>query len=183
MKQQALGVLEFRSIPCAVSATDAALKSGQVRLLDAYTVCPGKFLAILAGETGALEHAVGIGVKTGEGSVVNSHVFSTLRPDVFPAITGTVSVPDLEACGIIETFTVTAAIRSADLMAKEAAVTIAEIRLARGLGGKAFVLFSGSFSAVESGLKAAVEAVGAEGELAGSAVIPALSPELWAKLL
>ena len=49
----------------------------------------------------------------------------------------------LKALGILEFFSVTGAIIAADAAAKAANVSLIEIRLGTGIGGKSFVTFTG----------------------------------------
>jgi microcompartment protein CcmL/EutN len=52
------------------------------------------------------------------------------------------------------------------------------VRLADGLGGKGYVLFSGLVSEVEAAVEAAVERTGPHGSLIKSDVIPQLHEEM-----
>jgi microcompartment protein CcmL/EutN len=62
-------------------------------------------------------------------------------------------------------------------------VTLLEIRLARALGGKAFVLLTGEVAAVRAALDAGVAAARESGLLLGTALIPAPHPDLVRSLL
>jgi microcompartment protein CcmL/EutN len=62
-------------------------------------------------------------------------------------------------------------------------VRLVEIRLARGLGGRSFVLISGEISAVQVAVDQAAGAVGENGLLVDAVVIPAPDPDLWETIL
>ena len=83
-----------------------------------------------------------------------------------------------EALGVVETTTVAAAIDAADAGAKAAEVDLASIRLADGLGGKGYVLFSGAVGEVEAALAAAVERSDSHGALVRSDLIAQLHGEM-----
>ncbi|HEX3047822.1 MAG TPA: BMC domain-containing protein, partial [Bacillota bacterium] len=87
------------------------------------------------------------------------------------------------ALGIIETFSVAAAICAADTAVKSAHIQLIEIRTARGMGGKAVVFFSGEVSAVKIAGETAIRKPAQEGLLVGWEVIPSLHPDLWPKIL
>ncbi len=97
---------------------------------------------------------------------------------MFPAIGGTAKVEQLEALGILESFSVASLIEGADAAAKSANVRLIEIRLAMALGGKAFVTLTGSVSAVRSAIEAGARTIAAKGLLVNKVVIPNPRPEL-----
>ena len=102
---------------------------------------------------------------------------------MFPAIAGTVSVPKLEALGIVEAFSVSALIEAADAAAKAAFVKLIEIRLAMALGGKAFVTFTGEVAAVETAANAGAAAAGRKGLLVEKVVIAQPRQELLTEII
>jgi microcompartment protein CcmL/EutN len=79
-------------------------------------------------------------------------------------------VPD--ALGIIETFSLASAVVCADASVKVADVSLIEVRLGRGLGGKSFVTLTGDVAAVKSAIEAVRALEEAEGMIAGTVVIP-----------
>lgn len=175
----ALALLEFDSIARGIEAGDQMVKRAPVEILLAGTVQPGKYLVLVAGEVADVEEAVQAG------QVFPTLVDLVLLPDIHPsvadAIRGTVSTGGGEALGVVETRTVAAVIRVADAGVKGAAVELAGLRLADGLGGKGYLLFTGPVGEVE----AAVEiGAGAVEEKVITAVIPQLHAEmaenLWA---
>jgi microcompartment protein CcmL/EutN len=89
----------------------------------------------------------------------------------------------VEALGIIETISVATAIVAADAAVKAAEVTLTELRLANGLGGKSFVLLIGDVSNVEAAVEAGARLSRAEGLLVRAVVIPQLHPEMKAKIV
>jgi microcompartment protein CcmL/EutN len=105
-------------------------------------------------------------------------------PDVHPAVTdavtGNISLATVgdEALGVVETTTVAAAVDAADAGAKAAEVDLAGIRLADGLGGKGYVLFSGVVAEVEAALTAAVQRAEDHGALIRSDLIAQLHEEM-----
>ena len=63
---------------------------------------------------------------------------SSVHPQVIPALGAVSHVETLGALGILETFSMTAALRAADQAVKSADVQLVEIRLGRGLAGKLY---------------------------------------------
>ena len=97
---------------------------------------------------------------------------------------GTSKIDNFEAVGVIETFTVASCIRASDAAAKAAKISLIEIRLAKGLGGKSFVtLCSDDVGAVRSAVNAGCEIIKDEGVLISRVVIPKAHQELRRTLL
>ena len=55
MEVGVLGVLEFNSIAAGVEAMDYMVKAAPVKIVDATTICPGKFLILITGEVAAVD--------------------------------------------------------------------------------------------------------------------------------
>ena len=61
----AIGGVEFLSIAKGILATDLMLKAAQVQLLLSRSICSGKFLALVSGDTAAVSAAVDQGISCG----------------------------------------------------------------------------------------------------------------------
>ncbi|MDR1546156.1 MAG: BMC domain-containing protein [Deltaproteobacteria bacterium] len=175
----ALGLIEFKTVPVAVEATDEMLKAAEVELLLASPTCPGKFVTIVAGETADVAVAVAKGADCGGEFVIDSHVLTNVDPQVLPAISGTTQPETLGALGVLETFAAVSAVRAGDAAAKTARICLLEIRLARGLGGKGEVFYTGELGQVEAAQKAVEERLGRDGGLVSSVVIARPHKALW----
>jgi len=87
------------------------------------------------------------------------------------------------AVGVIETSDVAATIQAADAGVKGAQVTLRELRLADGLGGKAFCVFQGEVQDVEAAVEIGVGSLIDSVVLVSQVVIPQLHPEMGENLL
>ena len=170
--QNAIGLLEVQSIARGVQVCDAMLKTSAVELIEALALCPGKYVILVAGEVAAVQSAVDQGRETAGELLVHELVIPNLHPQVVPALSATTQVPELRALGTIETFSVASAISAADSAVKAANVDLIEIRLAKGLGGKAYVFLTGEVAAVQAAVDAGKAWAEAEGMLVGISVIP-----------
>jgi microcompartment protein CcmL/EutN len=174
----AIALFEFESISAGIVAGDAMVKTSPLGAIYAGTVHPGRYLVLVTGDTASVDEAVRVG------SVAESLSDMVFLPDVHPAVadavTGNISLATVgeESLGIVETNTVAAAIDAADAGAKAADVDLAAIRLADGLGGKGYVLFSGVVSEVEAALAAAVGRADGHGTLVRSDLIAQLHGEM-----
>jgi microcompartment protein CcmL/EutN len=105
-------------------------------------------------------------------------------PDIDPGVVVALTQPTSgavlgsEAVGLVETVTVAALFGAADSGAKAARVAVAGIRLADGLGGKAYVVFTGPVAEVEAAVEAAVEGPQVSDTLVEWQIIPLIAAEV-----
>ncbi|MFZ5967670.1 MAG: BMC domain-containing protein [Bacillota bacterium] len=181
--KKSIGLVEFKSIAIGIQAADVMLKAANVELILSSPLCPGKYIIIVSGDVGAIKNAVKEGEKTGGTFTIGSYVIPNAHKDIFPALTATTEYDKIGSLGIIETMSAIAAIEAGDVAAKAANVQLLEIRVARGLGGKGFVLLTGEVAAIKSAVKACENRLGESGDVISTVVISSPSPALVSKLL
>ena len=150
MEMNSIGLLELSSIASGMQAADIMLKTAEVELVISRSICSGKYMVLVGGDVAAVTSAVENASEQIEFSVIDTFVIPNVHPDIFPALSGHSNVDNLEALGIIESFSVASLIEGADAAVKAATVKLIEIRLAMALGGKAFVTLTGEVAAVQS---------------------------------
>jgi microcompartment protein CcmL/EutN len=174
----ALGLVELSSIALGIVAGDAMAKRAPVSTLHAGTVHPGKYLVLVSGDVAAVEEALAAGRLAAGGSLLGELFLPGVDPAVVEALRGARRGSDGEALGIVETRTVAATLHAADAGVKGAAVELLEVRLADGLGGKAFALFGGPVTDVEAAIEHAVAVLASPDLVVAHAVIAQLHPEM-----
>ena len=174
----ALGMNEVMSIPTGFLVCDAMLKAADVELVSAGCVCAGKYYTVVSGSVAAVRAAVDAGREVAGGTLVDALVIANVEESVAPAIMACADTEDLRALGIMETFSLCAAVHAADAAAKAADIRLLEVRLGRGLGGKSFVLLTGDVAAVQAAVRAAEGLDETQGLMGASAVIPSPHPDL-----
>lgn len=181
--REAIGLIETISIAVGIRVADEMVKMAPVEILEATPICPGKYMVLVAGDVSSVESSLARGASTGGDVVVDTLFIPHVHPQVFPAILAATEVTKLAALGVVETFTVASAILAADAAAKAAAVDLIEIRLAKGLGGKAFFTMTGEVYELEAAMEAALEVVRQGGNLVRSVIIPRPHAALAEKVL
>lgn len=179
---QTIGFLELNSIAKGIEATDAMLKAAEVRLLFARPNCPGKYNALITGDVSAVRFALDVGVMVGGHSVIEHLEIPRIHPQVIKAINLSTFPEEADAIGILEYFSITASILGADSAVKAADVTLVDIRLGTGIGGKSFVVFTGDTSAVTEAVESGARTTQESGMLMNKVIIPNPSRELYESL-
>ncbi len=184
MKEElSIGAIEFNSIAMGILATDHMLKASGVKNYISKTICPGKYITIISGKIPDVEASMEAGKKVGKRYLVDEFIIRRVHEGVFPALFGVNNVDEIEALGVLETYSVSSAILSADAILKTATVKLVEIKMASGIGGKGVVVFTGSVSDVESSLKAGIEKASFLGEYVADVIIPRPHSELVKSLI
>lgn len=168
----ALGALEFSSIAIGILALDEMVKIAPIRIIEARTMCPGKYLIVFSGDVASVEYSFNKGYDTGKELIVDSLFLPMIHPDVMMAIGKIIVTNEWEAIGIIETLSVVSGIEAADRAAKVGGVKIIEIRLAIGFGGKSYVKLLGNLDALQAAMEAGTAMARAKGLLCMSTLIP-----------
>ncbi len=167
-----IGLIELTSIAKGYEVADALLKAADVKIVFNRSICPGKFMVMVSGETAAVESSIAVGLDRGGDTVVDDLFIPNVHPDVFPAISGTRVIEETDALGIIETFSVASIIEAADAAVKAADVQLIDIHLAMAIGGKGYVTMTGDVAAVNAAVEAGANYIRHKGLLVNKVVIP-----------
>ncbi|MEL7940343.1 BMC domain-containing protein [Pseudomonas delhiensis] len=179
----AIGLIELTSIARGVQLADLMLKSADVQLLAAKTICPGKYIAMVGGEVAAVRQAVQAGAAEGGQMLVDQFVLANIHESVLPAISGVNPVDEPRALGVVETFSVAACIEAADAAVKAANVTLVRLHMAFGIGGKCYLVLTGEIADVEAAVRVACASAGEKGLLVHAMTVARPHLDLWQHLL
>ncbi len=183
MKYHALGMIEFNSIAAGIEASDAMVKAAFIRPMFFKTICPGKFLTAVSGDVADVKASIKAGLNIHPTTVVDHFVIPNICGEVIKAMSPAANFKEVNAMGIIETFSAASSVIAADIAFKAAQITIADIRIAMGLGGKAYTVLVGDVSAVTAATNAGADYVGQQGLLAKKVIIPQPSIEVFKEIL
>ncbi|GMR02529.1 MAG: BMC domain-containing protein [Acidimicrobiia bacterium] len=177
-RSPALGLWEFSSVPAGIECADAIVKGAPIEAIYTGTTHPGKYVVLVTGDTASVEVAGDIVRDRPRASLIDS----VFLPDIAQVVVGSLLAPErhaqmeAEAVGVVETATVAAGIDAADAAVKHADVALSGLRLADGLGGKAYFIVDGTVGEVQAAVAAANDRSG--DAVTDSVVIPQLTPEL-----
>lgn len=178
----ALGMIELKTVASGITATDRMLKTADVEIVQAGPVCPGKYLATIAGEISAVKAAIDAAERFHSEMLIDKFILGNPHDSIQPAICGALDVVNRGAIGILETFTASSAVVAADTAAKTALIELLEIRLAKGMCGKSYVILTGSVSAVTAAVERAKAGM-EDGVFLDSSVIAGPDARLWESIL
>lgn len=175
----AIGIIELKSIARGIEITDYMLKASEVDLVRSSTLCPGKYIIIIGGDIGDIRVSIAEGKKCGEKYVLDSLIIPNINSQLIPAISGRNKVETIGAVGIMEFFSVTSAIKAADIAVKTANVTLVKVRIGFAIGGKGLVTLTGDVGSVSAAVASATKEAQM---LVGISVIPMPEPRLFDSL-
>lgn len=178
MSNKAIGLVEYKSIPMGIESANAMLREADVELVFSSPVCPGKYVTIISGTVDSVRRALLKATHMSGEFLLDSQLILNPSDQVCPAITGTTTVDTVENIGGIETMGAIASVRAGDIAAKSSNVRLMEIRIARGLGGKSYVLFCGELESVKNAVASCLHEIGEEGGITSSTVVSAPHPKL-----
>ncbi len=175
---RAIGMIEFKTVSAGITAADQMVKTADVEILEAQTVCPGKYIALIAGDLSAVNAAVERAKSVREEELIGSFVLGNPDASIFPAIYGASQIDEVNALGILETYDAASIIVAADVAAKTAIVRLIELRIAKGMCGKSYLLITGEVAACEAAIAKAKASVGEKGMFLDSSVIAHPDPQI-----
>lgn len=180
---KAIGMVEYKTVSTGILAADLVIKTAQVDVIEAQTVCPGKYIIIFTGDISAVRASIDAAKATYPEQLIDSFLLGNPHEGIFPAIYGTAEIKKKNALGVLETFSAAAIFVAADEAAKTAEVDLIEIRVARGMCGKSYVFLTGEVAAVQAAIKKAEVAVSANGMYLDSSVVASPDPKLWETIM
>ncbi len=175
---KSIAMIEFRSIARGIKTADIMIKAANIVILRSTTICPGKYVVLVGGDTSSVKEALQVGLESGSPYIVSHTVIPNIDPQVIEAIEGFTEISMGGAIGVLEYYAVIDAIIGADEAVKISNVSIIEIRMGFAIGGKGFVVLTGDIDSVEVAVKHIEEKATDTGMLMETSVIQNVSPDL-----
>lgn len=184
-KIQAIGMIEFNSIAVGIESADHMIKAAQVEPLMLKTICPGKFVVAVYANVAAVQASIDTGMNAGADTMVDHFVIPNIDPAVISAMGSSISGShgSGSAVGVIETFSAASCIVAADIAVKTADVDLVEVRIAMGVGGKAFCILAGDVGPVEMSVASGSASAAEKGLLVRKTVIPSISEQVMRHIM
>lgn len=181
--EESIGVIEFRSIAMGIGAVDRIVKASDVRILDAKSICPGKYYIIFAGSVSAVSNSMNVVLEEGETFIIDWGVVSNVYPEIFTSLNQASTIKELKSIGVIETLTSPSIIIAADAAIKATSVELVEIRIARALGGKNTCIINGDVSSVSESVRVGIKYAQQKDFLVDYQIIPSPHQDLYRAIM
>lgn len=101
---KAIGMVEYKTVSAGISAADLMIKSADTEVIQASTVCPGKYIIIVSGALSAVNASVEAARTALSEQLIDSFVLGNPAEEIFPALYGGAPVENAKALGVLETF-------------------------------------------------------------------------------
>ena len=176
---KALAMAEFTTVSTGIRAADMMIKTAEVKVIEAEVVCPGKYIILIEGDLSAVRASVDAVKVAFPEKLIDSFVLGNPHDSIFPAIYGSSEIEDKRALGVLETYSAASIILAADIAAKTSIVDLIELRIARGMCGKSYMLLTGEVAAVEAAIQKAKNEVKDGAMFLDSSVIANPDDKLW----
>ena len=167
----AIATFELSSISKGYYLLDRLVKKAPVKILEAAAVSPGKFFILINGDEASVEESRKDLLAQSESYILDEVFITQLHEEVLPGTYSQNKFQIAESVGIIETATVASGLLSADAALKNADVHLIDLRMARGIGGKAYYFVTGTLDNVQAATEAGVKVIEAKSSLIRSDII------------
>lgn len=152
-KYPAIAVIEFSGIADGIYCTDILLKKAPIAMIKSGTVSRGRYLIIIGGSTASVEESLNETLAVGKDGVLDHAFLPNVHTSVHDAVLGRRVPAEQNAVAILETNTVAANVRAAELAVKGTEVRLLELRLAEyEMSGKAISVFNGELHDIEAAM-------------------------------
>jgi len=178
LSNRAIGLVEYKSVPIGIKSANAMLREANVNLIFSSPVCPGKYVSIIEGTVDSVKRSLAKGESVACEFLLDVQLILNPHEQLTPAITGTTAIETVENIGGVETMSAIASVKAADFAAKSSNIKLMEVRIARGLGGKSYVVFCGELASVENAVAVCLREIGEEGGITSSTVVASVHPQL-----
>ena len=161
----ALAMLDIADIPHGLLALDALAKEALVGVAMRGTVQPGRYLILFGGEVEAVQRSHRKATTAVRSALVDDVLLPFAEDRILPAMRkATIQWPAQgDTLGIVQNGTPPSLLRAIDAALKGAYVDLIQLRIAAGLGGKAFALLWGETHDVEAALEIAEDVIQTQG--------------------
>ena len=182
--QNAIALIELKSIAKGIEVLDFMLKKAEVTIIEAEPISAGKYYILITGAIAEVEEAYKEGKEKASFYLVDHLFIADIHPTLLPAIEGNDWGPsENTSCAIVETYTISSAIKAANIAAKRTNIKLLKIALGKGIAGKGYFTFTGDLNEIEESANTAKELLERDGALINLSIISNPQPEIFEKLL
>ena len=90
-------MVEYKTVSTGIQAADLMLKTADVEIIEAQTVCPGKYIVIISGDLSAVTASVEASKTQYGQQLIDYFVLGNPHESIFSAIYGAAKVENVKA--------------------------------------------------------------------------------------
>lgn len=154
-----LGIVESANIASGIAVTDIMLKAADVELVQATTICSGRYMTYISGDCAAVTAAVTT-AESSQKRLRGSYILSNVSLELIAALNKQPSITQVNAIAIIECRNVSSGIAAADKALKSSSVELARLVTGQGINGKSYFILTGDVASVSEAAKVAESNLG-----------------------
>lgn len=180
---KSIGAIEFKSIAKGIEVSNEIIKKSLVEVLYLKSICPGKFLIIVSGETSYVNECIDYGLKIGDKYILDSFVINAIAQEIIDGLKNKYEKLDsINSIGVVETNKVCAGIKMLDKTLKSGEVSLVKLQLSFAIAGKLVYIVSGDLSSLQYSLEESNRVV-KEKEIIYMTIIPSVDEKIIKNLI
>lgn len=180
---KSIGAIEFKSIAKGIEVSNEIIKKSLVEVLYFKSICPGKFLIIVSGETSYVNECIDYGIEIGDKYIIDSFVINAVSTEIIDGLKNRYKkLEHINSVGVVETNKVCAGIKMLDKTLKSGDVSLVKLQLSFAIAGKLVYIVSGDLSSLEYSLEESKSVV-KEKDIIYMTTIPSIDEKLIKNLI
>lgn len=180
---KSIGAIEFKSIAKGIEVSNEMVKKSLVEVLFLKSICPGKFLIIIGGETSYVNECIDYGMEIGSSYIVDNFVINAISQEIINGLKHKYQKLDnISSIGVVETNKVCAGIKMLDKTLKSGDVVLVKLKMSFAIGGKLVYIVAGDLSSLEYALEEGKKVV-KEKEIVYETTIPSVDSQIIKSLI
>ncbi len=180
---KSIGAIEFKSIAKGIEVSNDMVKKSFVEVLYLKSICPGKFLIIIAGETSQVKECVDYGLDKGSGYIVDNFIINSVHEDIVNGLKHKYKpIENITSIAVMETSKVCAGIKSLDKTLKSSDVVLLKLQLSFAIGGKLVYIVAGDLSSLEVGISEGKSMLNSK-DIINISIIPSVDKQIIKNLI
>lgn len=101
---KSIGAIEFKSIAKGIEVSNEIVKKSSVEVIYLKSICPGKFLIMILGETCYIKESIDYGLTKGDGYIVDSFIINSVSLDIINGLKNKYKkLESIKSIGVVET--------------------------------------------------------------------------------
>lgn len=154
-----LGIVEVKTIAGGVELADRMMKTAEVELMRASTICSGRYLIFVSGERSAVASAITT-ARESDRQLTGSFIISNVSPELIRVLKQDGIPGENKAIGVVECRTVAAGVAAADSAVKRSDIQLLRLVTGQGINGKSYFILNGDVASVEEATATAASVLG-----------------------